>query len=62
LNQRLQWQLNNLIRELRFVPLNRNQLRLMIFIDAAFANTFDLHSQIDYVICLTNDVHVNLIH
>ncbi len=34
----------------------------MIFIDAAFANTLDLHSQIDYVICLTNDVHINLIH
>ncbi len=62
LNQRLQWQLNNLIRELRFVLLNRNQLKLMIFIDAAFANTTDLHSQIDYVICLTDDIHVNLIH
>jgi hypothetical protein len=34
----------------------------MIFTDAAFANTFDLHSQIDYVVCLTNDVHANLIH
>jgi hypothetical protein len=62
LNQRLQWQLNNSNRELRFVFLNRNQLRLMIFTDAAFANTLDLHSQIDYVICLTNDVHINLIH
>jgi hypothetical protein len=63
LNQRLQWQLNNLIRELRFVFLNlNNQLKLMIFIDAAFANTLDLHNQIDYVICLTNDVHANLIH
>jgi hypothetical protein len=63
LNQRLQWLLNNFIRELRFVSLNRNQLKLMIFTDAAFANTFDLHSQIDYVIYLTNnDVNVNLIH
>jgi hypothetical protein len=34
----------------------------MIFIDAAFANTSDLHSQIDYVICLIDDVHINLIH
>jgi hypothetical protein len=34
----------------------------MIFIDAAFANTLDLHNQIDYVICLTDDVHTNLIH
>jgi hypothetical protein len=64
LNQRLQWQLNNLTRELRFVLLdvNQNQLKLMIFIDAAFANTFNLHSQIDYVICLIDDVHINLIY
>jgi hypothetical protein len=62
LNQRLQWQLNNSIRELRFVLLNQNQLKLMIFTDAAFANTSDLHSQIDYVICLIDDVHINLIH
>jgi hypothetical protein len=34
----------------------------MIFTDVAFANTFDLHNQIDYLICLTNDVHANLIH
>jgi hypothetical protein len=64
LNQRLQWQLNNSTRGLRFVLLhvNQNQLKLMIFIDAAFANTLDLHSQIGYVICLTNDIHANLIH
>jgi hypothetical protein len=63
LNQRLQWKINNSTRELRFVSLNhRNQLRLMIFTDVAFANTIDLHSQIDYVICLIDDVHINLIH
>jgi hypothetical protein len=63
LNQRLQWQLNNSIRELRFVSLDlNNQLKLMIFIDAAFVNTLNLHSQIDYVICLTDNVHTNLIH
>jgi hypothetical protein len=44
LNQRLQWQLNNSIRELRFVQLNVSQLKLMIFIDAAFVNTSNLHS------------------
>jgi hypothetical protein len=62
LNQRLQWQLNNPTRGLRFVLLNRNQLRLMIFTDAAFVNTPNLHSQIGYVVCLTDDVHTNLIH
>jgi hypothetical protein len=62
LNQRLQWQLNNSTKELRFVSLNQKQLKLMIFTDVAFANTLDLHSQIDYVVCFTNDVHANLIH
>ncbi len=47
LNQQLQWQLNNSTKELRFVFLNCNKLRLMIFIDAAFVNTSNLHSQID---------------
>jgi hypothetical protein len=39
LNQKLQWQLNNSTRKLGFVSLNQNQLKLMIFTDAAFANT-----------------------
>jgi hypothetical protein len=34
----------------------------MIFIDVAFVNTIDLHSQIDYVIYLIDDVHANLIY
>jgi hypothetical protein len=35
--------------------------KLMIFIDAFFANV-NLHSQIDYVICLIDDVKANIIH
>ncbi len=61
LNRRLQWQLNHSIRRLNFVRLNINSLKLMIFIDASFANV-NLHSQIDYVICLTDDVKANIIH
>jgi hypothetical protein len=34
----------------------------MIFINIVFVNTIDLHNQIDYVICLIDDVHINLIH
>jgi hypothetical protein len=34
---------------------------LMIFIDASFANV-NLHSQINYVICLIDDVNANIIH
>ncbi len=63
LNKRLQWQLDHSIRELNFVRLNitSTSLKLMIFIDASFANV-DLHSQIDYVTCLTDDVKANIIH
>jgi hypothetical protein len=34
----------------------------MIFINSFFANNRDLFSQIDYVICLTNSAHVNIVH
>jgi hypothetical protein len=63
LNRRLQWQLDHSNRRLNFVRLNITFtfLKLMIFIDAFFANV-NLHSQIDYVICLTDDVNANIIH
>jgi hypothetical protein len=61
LNKRFQWQLDHSIRGLKFVRLNINSLKLMIFIDVSFANV-DLHSQIDYVICLTDDHKANIIH
>jgi hypothetical protein len=55
--------LNHSIRELNFVRLNITFtfFKLMIFIDASFANV-NLHSQIDYVICLIDDVKANIIH
>jgi hypothetical protein len=34
----------------------------MIFTNSSFANNRDLFSQIDYVICLTNSKHVNIVH
>ncbi len=64
LNKRLQWQLDHSIRELKFVQLyiTSSSLKLMIFIDASFANV-NLHSQIDYVICLIDDLNkANIIH
>jgi hypothetical protein len=64
LNRRLQWQLNHSIKELNFVRLKiiSSSLKLMIFIDASFANV-NLHSQIDYVICLIDDLNkANIIH
>jgi hypothetical protein len=55
--------LNHSIRGLNFVRLNITSsfLKLMIFIDVSFVNV-DLHSQIDYVICLTDDHKANIIH
>ncbi len=62
LNKRFQWQMNNHSRDLIFVKLDSTQFRLMIFIDSFFANNRDLSSEIDYVICLVDANHANIIH
>ncbi len=62
LNKRLQWQIINQIKDLRYVKLNQSFLRLVIFTNSFFANNRDLFSQIDYVICLANDIHANILH
>ncbi len=62
LNKRLQWQIINQIRDLKYVRLNQTSFRLMIFIDSSFVNNSDLFSQIDYVICLADATHANILH
>jgi hypothetical protein len=63
LNKRLQWQLNNKIKELNYVKLDRNSLQQMIFIDSSFVNNRDVSSRIEYVICLVDLINqVNIIH
>lgn len=63
LNRRLQWQVNNKSRGLRFVRLDKNSLQLIVFTDSSFANNKDLSSQIGYVICLANATNkVNVMH
>jgi len=52
LNKRIQWQIDNAIRELTFIPLDLNSLSIMAFTDASFANNKDLSSQIGFVIVL----------
>jgi hypothetical protein len=54
--------MNNKIRKLRYVKLDQSILRLMIFIDVFFVNNKDLSSQIEYVICLVDDIYVNILH
>jgi hypothetical protein len=60
--KRLQWQINNHSRDINYVKLDSTKFRLMIFTNSSFANNRDLFSQIDYVICLTNSKHVNIVH
>ena len=63
LNKRIQWQIKNADRGLRFVKLNIISLKLIVFIDAAFANNSDYTSQINFVICLADGSNkTNLIH
>jgi hypothetical protein len=62
LNRRLQWQIDNYSRNLRYVKLDSTKLQLMIFTNSSFANNRDLFSQIDYVICLADSKHVNIVH
>jgi hypothetical protein len=69
LNKRLKWQIDNPSRGLTFISLT-NDLKLMIFVDASFANNKDLSSQLGYLIILANeqqgrdsfDINANIIH
>ncbi len=62
LNKRLQWQIDNHSRDLRYVKFDLTTLQLMIFTNSFFANNRNLFSQIDYVICFVDLKHVNIIH
>ncbi len=62
LNKWLQWQIDNDIKKFKYVKFNFVNLQLMIFTNSSFTNNRDLFSQIDYVICLTNSKHVNIVH
>jgi hypothetical protein len=42
LNKRIQWQIENSSRGLRFVKLEKESLQLLVFTDASFANNRDL--------------------
>lgn len=63
LNKRIQWQIDNSTRGLRFIKLNKDTLKLIVFTDSSFANNKDYTSQIGYVIVLAdgND-NANILH
>jgi hypothetical protein len=63
LNKRLQWQINNQSRGLRFVKLDQDSLKIVIFTDSSFANNKDNTSQIGFVIVIADkDNNANIIH
>ena len=63
LNKRIQWQIDNSARGLKFVKLDKNTLRLIVFTDSSFANNRDFTSQIGYIITLADhDNNVNILH
>lgn len=63
LNKRIQWQIDNPDRGLRFVKLDKNTLKLVIFTDSSFANNNDFTSQIGYVIVLADEAgNANILH
>jgi len=63
LNKRLNWQIKNANRGLKFVKLDIKTLQLLMFTDALFTNNKDLSSQIGYVIVLANTTKkANIVH
>lgn len=63
LNKRLEWQIANPKRGLKFVKLDVKTLQLVAFTDASFANLKDLSSQIGYVLVLMDGNNkANIIH
>jgi hypothetical protein len=54
LNKRLKWQIENLDRGLRYVPVNLINAKLIVFVDGLFANNKDLSSQLGFVLMLVN--------
>jgi hypothetical protein len=63
LNKRLDWQIKNPNRGLKFVKLDVNTLQLVAFTNISFTNNKDLLLQIRYVLVLTNAIkRVNIIY
>jgi hypothetical protein len=56
LNKRLQWQLDNIDRGIKYVPVDLSTMKMFVFVDGSFANNKDLSSQIGYEIILANEV------
>lgn len=63
LNKRLQWQIDNATRGLKYVKIDLAIIQVVVFTDFFFVNNKDLSSQIGYVICLADATQrANIIH
>ncbi|XP_044715265.1 uncharacterized protein HRG_11242 [Hirsutella rhossiliensis] len=57
LNKRIQWQIDNPQRGLRFVPIGLEAAKVFVFTDGSFANNKDLSSQIGFVIIIATETN-----
>ncbi len=55
LNKRLQWQIDNIERGIKYIDLDLHHTKLFVFVDGSFANNKDLSSQLGFVIILGNE-------
>ncbi|THC93999.1 hypothetical protein EYZ11_006508 [Aspergillus tanneri] len=55
LNKRIEWQINNLDKGIKYVAMNLSTAKLFVFVDGSFANNKDFSSQIGYEIILANE-------
>lgn len=63
LNKRIEWQMNNPTRGLKYVTLDKESTQLLVFTDSFFANNIDTSSQIGFIIVLVDkNKKANLIH
>src|SRR6266576_1887554 len=56
LNKRLEWQIKNINRGIKYIALNLEYIKLFIFINSSFVNNKDFSSQINYLIILINEI------
>jgi len=52
LNKRIQWQIDNPDRGLRYIPFNIRKCSLFVFMDRSFANNKDISSQLSFLIII----------
>ncbi|XMA09892.1 hypothetical protein WAI453_002683 [Rhynchosporium graminicola] len=55
LNKRLQWQIDNLDRGIKYIDLDLSTAKIFVFVDGSFANNKDLSSQLGYLITISNE-------